>query len=194
MTRRFPIATSRRRASRFLAGLAVVFIAGCAAVPDDAPVVENTDEETGVTIARLGRPVEFYNDDASKGTTERFAFLGPFETNQMGSRALFLWLAVPMENPAGSTAPRVTVDGTALELGNAGTSAQFAGLTRSPYKIPTPWFANFYYRIDDGIVARLATAANLRIEAVDQAKRGPVDLAFSAELGNDPRLAGFAAR
>ena len=100
-----------------LAGFAAMLLGACAALPDDAPVVENLDEETGLTIARLGRPLELYNDTSSKDVAERFAFLGPFETNQMGNRALYLWVALPMENPAGSSAPTVLVDGAALELG-----------------------------------------------------------------------------
>ena len=176
------------------AGLAATIISGCAALPDDAPVVENIDEETGVTISRLGRPIELYSETPSRDTTERFAFLGPFETNQMGTRTLFLWVAVPMENPSGSPTPRVFIDGAALELGTAGTGADFAGLRQSPYKIPTPWIANYYYRIDSDVVARLGAAADLRIEAADQAKRGPVDLKFSAQPGSDRRLPDFAAR
>ena len=171
-----------------------MLLGACAALPDDAPVVENLDEATGLTIARLGRPLELYNETSSKDVVERFAFLGPFETNQMGNRDLFLWVALPMENPGGSSAPTVLIDGAALNLGAGGTSAEFAGLRSSPYRIPTPWIANYYFRIDSDIVARLGSAVDLRIEAVDQAKRGPTDLKFSAQPGDDPRLPAFAAR
>jgi hypothetical protein len=177
-----------------LAGFAALLFGACAALPDDAPVVEKLDEKTGLTIARLGRPLELYNDTSSKDVAERFAFLGPFETNQMGNRALYLWVALPMENPSGSSAPTVLVDGAALELGAAGTSAEFASLQESPYRIPTPWIANYYFRIDSGIIARLGAAADLRIEAVDQARRGPVDMRYSLQPGDDRRLADFAAR
>ncbi len=183
-----------RYARVVLASIAAMLLGACAALPDDAPVVEKLDEQTGLTVARLGRPLELYNDTASKNVAERFAFLGPFETNQMGNRAMYLWVALPMENPAGSSAPTVLVDGAALELGAAGTSAEFAGLQQAPYKIPTPWIANYYFRIDSAIVARLGAAADLRIEAVDQAKRGPVELRFSMQPGADRRLPDFAAR
>jgi hypothetical protein len=186
--------TTVRYARLALAGFAALLFGACAALPDDAPVVENLDEETGLTIARLGRPLELYSEFASKDVAERFAFLGPFETNQMGSRALFLWVALPMENPGGSSAPTVLVDGAALNLGEGGTSAEFAGLRNSPYRIPTPWIANYYFRIDGDIVARLGAAVDLRIEAVDQAKRGAVDLKFTAQPGDDRRLPDFAAR
>ena len=180
--------------TRVFAALAVSLLSACAALPDDAPVVENLDPETGLTVARLGRPLELYNETSGRDAVERFSFLGPFETNQMGSRELFLWVAVPMENPAASAPPTVFIDGSALQLGEAGKSAEFAGLRQSPYRIPTPWIANYYFRIDADIVARLGAAVDLRIEAVDQAKRGPVDLRFSAQPGDDRRLPDFAGR
>jgi hypothetical protein len=186
--------TTARHVRLALAGFAAMLFVACAALPDDAPVVENLDQETGLTIARLGHPLELYNETASKDVAERFAFLGPFETNQMGSRGLYLWVALPMENPAGSPAPTVFIDGAALNLGEGGTSAEFAGLRNSPYQIPTPWIANYYFRIDGDIVARLGAAVDLRIEVVDQSKRGPLDLKFSAQPGDDPRLPEFAAR
>jgi hypothetical protein len=169
-------------------------VSGCAALPDDAPVVENLDPETGVTVARLGRPLELYRETARLDSSERFAFLGPFETNQMGKRELFLWVAVPMENPAGSAQPTIYIDNTALELGDAGKAADFAGLRSSPYRIPTPWIATYYYRINADVIARLAAAHDLSIKAVDQAAKGPLDLEYVATPAGDPRLADFAAR
>ncbi|HEX5161457.1 MAG TPA: hypothetical protein VFV88_07025 [Steroidobacteraceae bacterium] len=186
MTRRFLTAT--------LTLLAGVFLGGCASLPDDAPVVENLDPQTGVTVARLGRPLELYRESGRSASGERFAFLGPFETNQMGTRELFLWIALPMENPGGSPTPTVLADGVALELGEAGKSAEFAGLQQSPYKIPMSWIAMYYFRIDADTVAKLAAARELRIRATDQARNGPLDLEYLVAPGADPRLTGFAAR
>jgi len=169
-------------------------VSGCAALPDDAPVVENLDPETGVTVARLGHPLELYRETAHQDSSERFAFLGPFETNNMGKRELFLWIAVPLENPAGSAPPTIIVDNTALELDDSGKAADFAGLRTSPYRIPTPWITMFYYRIDADVVARLAAARDLRIKAVDQVAKGPLDLEYVAEPDSEQRLAKFAAR
>ena len=42
----------------------------------------------------------------------RFAFLGPFETNLMGQRELFLWIAVPVE-PVADSVPVVEMNGAA---------------------------------------------------------------------------------
>jgi hypothetical protein len=186
MTRRFLAAT--------FAVIASACLGSCAALPDDAPVVENLDPETGVTVARLGRPLELYRETVRRDSSERFAFLGPFETNQAGKREMFLWVAVPLENPANAAAPTVFIDNGALDLGAAGRAADFAGLRESPYKSPTPWIAMFYFRIDADVVSRLAAARDLRIRAVDQVKSGPLDLEYVAESAADPRLAEFAAR
>src|SRR5262245_44254067 len=99
MTRRFLTAT--------LTVLASAFLGSCASLPDDAPVVENLDPQTGNTVARLGHPLELYRESGRSASGERFAFLGPFETNQAGTRQLFLWIALPMENPGGSATPTV---------------------------------------------------------------------------------------
>src|SRR5262245_6061911 len=91
MTRRVPTATPVRAARLVLVATAGTLLSACAALPDDAPVVETLDPETGLTVARLGRPLELYSETTNKDVSERFAFIGPFETNQMGSRAMFLW-------------------------------------------------------------------------------------------------------
>lgn len=179
---------------RVLVSFAAVLLSACAALPDDSPVVENLDQETGLTVARLGRPIELYRETTSKNAAERFAFLGPFETNQMGRRTLFLWIAVPMENPDAAQTPSVLLDGKALTLAEVGKDAGFAGLRQPPYKIPTPWIANYYFPIDAELVAQLGAARDLRIEVVDPAKSGPIELKFSVQPGADRRLPDFAAR
>ena len=102
------IMTSRRRSQtalrtvRFaLAALASSMLVACAALPDDATVVEQPRVGDGVTVTRLGHPIELYRETFLKDPAGRFAFLGPFETNQMGQRELFLWIAVPIEPVAG---------------------------------------------------------------------------------------------
>src|SRR5687767_1330271 len=91
------------RLRRFLgATLAGLWLAGCAALPEDAPVIEQLDSETGVTIARLGKPMELYRETFLQDAAGRFAFFGPFETNQMGNRELFLWIALPLDPAQGA--------------------------------------------------------------------------------------------
>lgn len=168
-------------------------LGACAALPDDAPVVEQLDTETGVTVARLGRPIELYRETFLQDPAGRFAFIAPFETNLMGQRELFLWIAVPIE-PVASAVPVIEVNGTALTLGDPGRAADFAGLHKSPYKIPTPWSAMYYFKIDADVVTRLSEATRLVIRVVETAKSGNVKTVFAADTGADARLKDFAAR
>lgn len=179
---------------RCAALMAAALLGGCAAIPDDAPVVEDLDQETGITIARLGRAVELYRETFRQDSTGRFAFIGPFETNHMGTRDLFLWVALPVENAAAASTPTLLVDGQALSLGEPGRSADFAGLRKSPYKIPTPWIAMFYFHLDNTALARLGAARSLQIDVQESTTEGTMrKLVYVAQIEADTRLREFAA-
>lgn len=169
-----------------------MIVAGCAALPEDAPVMEQLDDETGLTIARLGHPMELYRETFQRDPAGRFAFIGPFETNQMGTRALYLWMALPVTIAPG-TEPDIELNGHALKLGPPGREADSAGLRHSPYKIPTPWSAMFYYKIDADVVARLADASTLSVRVSETTKDGVKITVFAASVA-DSRLKEFAAR
>src|SRR6187455_248213 len=90
------IMTSRRDLTtgfghvRFMAvAVMAVLLGACAALPDDAPVVEQLDSETGTTVTRLGHPIEVYRESFVQEPAGRFAFIAPFETNLMGKRELY---------------------------------------------------------------------------------------------------------
>jgi hypothetical protein len=182
------------RPLRFIAiSILALALGACAAVPNDSPVVEQLDAETGATVARIGRPLELFRETFAQDATARFAFIGPFETNQMGTRELYLWVAVPVESPAGSEPLTVEVDGQPVALGTPGRQADFAGLRTSPYKIPTPWSAMYYYKIDTALVGTLGEARSVTVRVSEAAKEGTVRTTFTAETGADPRLRDFAA-
>jgi hypothetical protein len=169
--------------------ICALLLAACAALPDDAPVVEELDEKTGATISRLGRPIELYRENFREDATgERFAFLGPFETNNMGNRTQFLLIGLPEERAAAPVPPELFVNGTRVELDTPGHAPDFAGLRDSPYRIPTPWVEMYYYRVDAALVARLGEATDLRIEVMENTRTGPRKLEYVANLANDPRL------
>jgi hypothetical protein len=174
--------------------LAALTLVACAALPDDAPVVEQLDNETGATITRLGQPVELYRETVVRDATGRFAFFAPFETNQMGARQSYLWIAVPIESPAGAEPPAVTLNGQPLVLGAPGRAADFAGLKTSPYKLPTPWSSTYYYRIDAAVVAALRDAREIGVTVAEATPDGAVRTPFGTQVGTDPRLREFAAR
>lgn len=193
MTSRRPLPTLHRL-TRFALLAVTACLSACASLPNDAPVVEQLDDQTGLTIARLGRPLELYRENFRKDTLGKFSFLGPFETNQMGRRELYLWLALPLEDTASPVKPVVTVNGTLLELPEPGRAPDAAGLQSTPYKIPMSWIATFYYRVDHPTVAKLGEASTLRIQVTEDTKAGPLKTAYLLELAGDPRLRDFAAR
>ena len=120
--------------------------------------------------------------------TGRFAFLGPFETNQMGKRELYLWLAVPIESPAGTEPPIVEVNGKALVLGAPGRDADFAGLRNSPYRIPTPWSSMYYYKVDAALVGALGEARNIAVRVTEtvQGRHDPHAVRGADRRGSTP--------
>ncbi len=181
--------------SRPLALIALLgILGGCAALPDDAAVVEQLDPETGLTIVRLGHPVELYRETFRKDTSGKFAFLGPFETNQMGRRELYLYVALPLQDPTSQVTPVISIDGTPLALGEPGRAPDSAGLQHPPYKIPMSWIAMLYYPMDHELVTKLGNASSLKIQVTETTKAGTVKNDFSAQLAGDSRLREFAAR
>ncbi len=182
------------RSARFtLIAASAALLGACAALPDDAPVVEQLETETGTTVTRLGRPVELYRETFMQESAGRFAFIGPFETNLMGRRDLFVWVAVPIE-PIPDAVPTVEVNGTVLTLGVPGRAAEFASLHKSPYKIPTPWSATYYFKVDEDIIARLGEAKDISVRLVEPGKNGPIKILFAAKFTADPHLKDFANR
>ena len=180
--------------SRFALALVPLALGACAALPQDQPVFEQLDADTGVTIARLGKPIELYREAVPSAFTDRFAFLAPFETNQMGKREYFLWLAVPLDPTLATSVHTIDVDGGALTLGTPGRDADFAGLTKSPYKVPAPWSVLYYFKADGDVIARLGNAQSLAIHMMEPTKDGPVEAQFALKIVADPRLKEFAAR
>jgi hypothetical protein len=183
-----------RHRVRLFTLIALTLFGGCAALPEDAPVLEQLDTEMGATIARLGKPMELYRETFMSDPAGRFAFVAPFETNQMGTRELYLWVAVPVDLVPDSV-PTVEVNGTALALGAPGREPDFAGVGKSPYRIPTPWSSMFYFKIDGSVVATLGDATALSLSVQETTKNGPVTTVFAAPVeAGDSRLRDFAAR
>jgi len=185
--------TSVGHARFVVVAILTTLLGACAALPNDAPVVEQLDSETGTTVTRLGHPVEVYRESFVQEPAGRFAFIAPFETNLMGKRELFVWVAVPIE-PVTDSVPTVEVNGSTLALGTPGRSADFATLHTSPYKIPTPWSAMYYFKVDEALVAQLGQASNITIRVLEVGKAGTIKTIFAVKIENDTRLKDFAAR
>jgi len=193
MTSRRRFTTVTRPALFMWVAAASALLGACATLPEDAPIVEQLDTDTGTTVTRLGRPVEIYRETFLQESAGRFAFIGPFETNLMGQRELFVWLAVPIE-PVPDAVPTVEVNGTLLTLGVPGRAADFAGLHKSPYKIPTPWSATYYFKVDAAVIARLGEATDISVRVVEPGKNGPIKALFTVKFTEDPHLREFSNR
>ena len=83
--------------------LLLAALAGCASVPENA-VSERLDERTGTTVTTMQKPIELVSTEPRGSNSDPFAYLAPFETNRMGRRELFLWIAVPDERGGASAA------------------------------------------------------------------------------------------
>ncbi len=194
MTRRRNAETGFEAICFAVVAFALAGLGACAAIPEDQPVLEKLDADTGVTIARIGRSIELYREIAPNGHTDRFAYLAPFETNMMGQRATFLWLAVPVDPTLKETPPIVEVNGAALMLGTPGLDADFVGLTKSPYKVPTPWSVLYYFKADADLIAKLGAAQDLIVRLPEITKNGIGEARFGFKVAADARLKDFAAR
>jgi hypothetical protein len=144
----------------------LALFAACAVAPPPNTAIEQLDPETGTTITRLLRPIEF-NVTAGRGPAgDPFAYLGVFQTNRMGTRNEYLWIALPVE-AALTSMPVVELDGAALELPPPTNNPDVAGLKSSPYSIPAPWSQPHFYPLASGVADRLATATQLAIRSTD---------------------------
>lgn len=175
-----------RRAALGPLGLCVLLTA-CATTAPEA-VKESLDEHTGLTVTHLDKPLALLRTAARGSSADPFVFLAPFETDRMGTRSIYLWLAVPAIEPIVEP-PQVSVDEAGLEMRTL-ESVAGTGLSRSPYRKPEPWSIEFYYAVDAAQLARLARGT--KIDAVvHYAEMG--EQHFVLETAS-VELAGFADR
>ncbi len=152
---------------RLLLTIAAVWaVSACAVAPLPNTAVEQLDPETGITVTRLLRPVEFTVTDGRGPAGDPFGYLGVFQTNRMGARAEYLWIALPVEGEALSP-PSIELDDVALELPPATNNPALANLKTSPYPTPAPWSRPHFYPIEPGVAERLAAAQRVAIRSAD---------------------------
>ena len=154
MTRRRAQSTARR--SLALVGCAAALLGACARRPDDAPVVENLDPETGVTVARLGRPLELYRETSQQDVERALRVPRPVR-DQPDGQARVVPVARGAHRESGRIRHRQRDQWMAHALDarrRRDRAADFAGLRKSPYKIPTPWIAMYYLPASTRLRAR----------------------------------------
>lgn len=177
----------RRLAAGAALGLVMLFAAGCATVPDK-PVEEVLDESTGTSLTRLARPIELLTAAPRGPNADPFAYVAPFETNRMGQRRAYLWLAFPDERGE-SPEPSLSIADRAITLGARRTERD-AGLAAWPYERPAPWSRVFVYDVEVGTLRALGIAGEWRLLL-----RGPNGTATFAGTPRPPTLlTDFLAR
>ena len=146
-----------------VATLLTATLAGCAAPPlEKSP--ERLDEGTGTTVTVLSKPVELLAEEVRGGKDDPFAYVGPFETNQMGKRNLYLWVAMP-EVSGPLSEPQVLCAGAPLALEMITQDLSQWGLSKGPYPTPAPWSRQWYFRLSHEALTCMSAAQTLTVQA-----------------------------
>ncbi len=114
----------------------------------------------------LPNPVQLVTQTPILGA-DPFAFVGPFETDQQGRRALYLWVSVP-QNQGPVEPPQLLCDNQSMSLQAVSGNLAELKLSQPPYKAPAPWSSQFYFALaEDGArCLRSAQAIALDIKSV----------------------------
>ena len=137
---------------------------GCTALPTDP--VDRLDPATADTVTVLPNPVQLVSQTPILGA-DPFAFVGPFETDQQGQRAMYLWVSVP-QNQGPVEPPKLLCDNQPMSLQAVSGNLAELKLSQPPYKAPAPWSSQFYFALpEDGArCLRSAQAIALDIKPV----------------------------
>jgi hypothetical protein len=165
----------------------LAFVCACAQ-PTLEPTADDVDQATGISVARLARPIELVATRPT-GRNDPFAYVAPFETNRMGERALYVWIA--SQQPTPDPGPALVADGVAVELGGEQRGVEPMGLSKAPYALPAPWSLERYYRINRAAVEQLARAG--RVELVVRDADG-AEVHYAADATALQSLAAFVAK
>ncbi|HUN26562.1 MAG TPA: hypothetical protein VMU67_09645 [Steroidobacteraceae bacterium] len=168
--------------------LAALLLAACAVAPPQ--VAERLDTRTGVTIIALSRPIELITERNRGPLRDPYAFLGPFDTDQMGHRDLYLWVSVPEDNGI-PIAVEVQCDGHLLALPSAERVPSGLEASGPPYQSVVPTGRARYFHLPQPALRCLASARRIAIET-----HLPDSVAehFSGNGAQLTAIAAFAAR
>src|SRR5476651_2148828 len=147
---------TRLHKNPLLPGIVVFLLAACASAPP-APVQDKLDSKTGSTVSVLPDPVNLLTSGYIGARTGAFAYLGPFEVDEMGKRTLYLWVLVPKDVSA-SVTPVVQCDANAVDLPLQKGTLTEMGLAESPYEALDPWGTQWYFSLSDAALVCFAHA------------------------------------
>lgn len=141
---------------------ASVFASSCATQPATAPRI-SLDESTGTTLSALPTPLQLLATAPGAPRGDPFAFAAPFETNRMGQRQIYLWVAVPGEDPA-PPSPLLQLDGVAFPVPRVSSDPAALGIAALPYSAPEGWSQVYVYALDVAALHRLESAQHLTVD------------------------------
>ncbi|MDB6088974.1 MAG: hypothetical protein JWN85_1758 [Gammaproteobacteria bacterium] len=140
----------------------IAFLSDCASTPSQ-PVVDKLDPDTATTLTVMNDPVELLAEATRGSAGDPFAYIAPFETDQMGKRALFLWMSAPA--PESTTLePQLLCDGKPLALQPVDGGLKRLGLAHAPYATPAPWSLYWYFQLPQDALKCLAGAQTIALE------------------------------
>jgi hypothetical protein len=170
------------------AGL-IALLSACASTPTE-PVKERLDPDTATMVTVMDHPVELLAERIRGPVDDPFAYIAPFETNRMGERALFLWASAP-EIAGARVQPQLLCNGEPVGLQPLDGDLAQISLSRPPYSAPSPWSAQWYFRLPPDGLKCLATAQGIALET--RASQG-VPERFSADGKRLTALEAFSRR
>jgi hypothetical protein len=140
----------------------LLLLGACTAGPGPA-VNDKLDQKTGSTISVMPKPLELLTSGYIGTHGGAFAFLGPFEVDQMGTRTLFLWVLVP-HDVSSTVVPVIHCNDNAITLHVKKDGLRSMELAESPYDPADPWGTQWYFDLDDATLVCLAHARTITLE------------------------------
>ncbi|MEZ5500611.1 MAG: hypothetical protein R3E77_14460 [Steroidobacteraceae bacterium] len=158
------MATRTRSAARCAGAVATALLCACAAAPQ-TPLAERLDPSSGMGLTSLAEPLQLLAGAPRTSGRDPFAYLGPFQTNRMGERHLYLWVALPGD---GATIEPVTLRCGVVDypLASSGADPRPDALRMAPYAAPAPWSAISVHALPDELLACLADGEAITLEAM----------------------------
>jgi hypothetical protein len=177
-------------ARRSLLSLLAACLAACASSASHQPF-ERLDEDTGMTVSGLGRPLEFVESGLlSINKHASFAYLGPVEWDRMGQISYGLWLHIapgndrPVASIDAPSAVSLTLDDGDLVLERMTPPK----LGKEAYAALVPWGQTAYFQASPAMLRRIAASDQLLVRC-----RGEDGTAveFKPDQASKPVLATF---
>jgi hypothetical protein len=178
---------SPRQLSLAILCLSVTLLASCSSYEGSIKPAESLDEQTGMTVGSLEKPILLLQNGQSALTPESrvsSAYLGPVEWDNAGTITYALWVHLVPANDwqfedikaPGSVA--LVLEGGSLQL----KVEEPPGATRGPYRPVASWGQTAYFQVDldtlkrmgsspsFGLVLKAAGGAPVRFVAAPEAR------------------------